>query len=135
MKKRNSFLASTAAVLAMSLPVFVGNSFARDHDKDHPRFEDRDREAVHGWFTEHRDHLPAGLRERDRLPSELESRLQVGVVLDSDLRHRIHPVPVDLLDRLLPCPKHYRYVVIGAHIVVIDDGFHVFDIIHFELNL
>lgn len=139
MKKGNSFLACTAAALTLTLPVFAGNSFTqdrdRDRDHDHPRFEDHDRESARGWFNEHHDRLPEGLRDRDRLPSGLESRLQVGVVLDRDLRHRIHPVPEELLDRLPPCPKHYRYVVIGGHIVLIDDGFHVFDVIHFELNL
>jgi hypothetical protein len=33
------------------------------------------------------------------------------------------------------CPRHYRYVIVGGHICLIDDSFHVSDVIHFELNL
>lgn len=135
MKKDRSSLISLIALLFLSLPMVPRNSLAqeRDHDRDHPRFEDKDRQTAKAWFNEHHDRLPEGLRERDRLSPELESRLQIGVVLDNDLRHRIHPVPADLLDRLPPCPPHHRYVVVGGHIVLIDDGFHVYDVIHFEL--
>jgi hypothetical protein len=141
MKTRNLFSTGAVVLLTLALPVFGGSAFAQDHDRDrerdreHPRFEDHDREAARGWFNEHHDRLPQGLRDRDRLPPEVESRLQVGVVLDHDMRHRIHPVPADLLDRLPPCPRHYRYVVIGGHICLIDDSFQVSDVIHFELNL
>jgi hypothetical protein len=130
---------SAAALLALALPLIGGGTFAqdrdRDRDHDHPRFEGHDRQSARGWYSEHHDRLPEGLRDRDRLPPELESRLQVGVVLDRDLRHRVHPVPAELLERLPPCPAHYRYVIIGGHICLIDERFQVFDVIHFELNL
>jgi hypothetical protein len=143
MKIRNLLSSSAVALLGLALPFSGGSAFAQDHDRDrdrdrdhdHPRFEDHDRQVVRGWFTEHHDHLPRGLRNPDRLPPELEPRLQVGVVLDRDMRHRIHPVPEELLERLPPCPRHYRYVIIGGHICLIDDGYHVSDVIHFELNL
>ena len=37
------------------------------HDKDH-FYGDHDREAMHGWYAEHHDHLPPGLRDRDPCP-------------------------------------------------------------------
>ncbi|HZV87687.1 MAG TPA: hypothetical protein VFF95_09080 [Candidatus Binatus sp.] len=139
MKTEKLFCMSATALLALALPLMGGGTFAqdrdRDRDHDHPRFEDHDRQAARGWYNEHHDRLPEGLRDRDRLTPELESRLQVGVVLDQDLRHRIHPVPAELIERLPPCPPHYRYVIIGGHICLIDEGFHVSDVIHFELNL
>jgi hypothetical protein len=139
MKTKKLLCMSATALLALALPLMGGGTFAqdrdRDRDHDHPRFEDHDRQAARGWYNEHHDRLPEGLRDRDRLPPELESRLQVGVLLDHDMRHRIHPVPAELIERLPPCPPHYRYVIIGGHICLIDEGFHVFDVIHFELNL
>jgi len=139
MKTKKLLCMSATALLALALPLMGGGTFAqdrdRDKDRDHPRFEDRDRQAARGWYNEHHDRLPEGLRDRDRLTPELESRLQVGVVLDQDLRHRIHPMPAELIERLPPCPPHYRYVIIGGHICLIDEGFHVSDVIHFELNL
>jgi hypothetical protein len=141
MKPRNLLSGVAVVLLTLALPAPGGGAFAQDHDRDrdrdheHPRFEDHDRDAARGWFSEHHDRLPQGLRDRDRLPPEVESRLQVGVILDHDMRRRIHPVPADLLDRLPPCPRHYRYVIIGGHIGLIDDSFRVSDVIHFELNL
>ena len=139
------WIVSCAAVLGLSLPITPSQAFARerehdreherDRDRDHRRFDDHDRQVARGWYTEHHDRLPEGLRDRDRLPSEFEPRLREGEVLDRNLRHRIHPVPQELLERLPPCPRHYRYVIIGGHICLIDDGYQVFDVIHFELNL
>ena len=140
MKSSNLLLTGAVTLLTLALPCVGGSAFAQDHDRDRdrdhdrPRFEDRDRQAARGWYTERHGHLPPGLRDRDRLPPWLESRLQVGIVLDRDMRHRIRPVPEELLERLPPCPRHYRYVIIGDHICLIDDGFHVSDVIHFELN-
>jgi hypothetical protein len=106
----------------------------QDRGRDHDRFDDHDREVSWGWYRAHRDHLPPGLRDRDRLPPGIEKRLIVGTVLDSGLRSRIHPCPDDLVRRLPPPPVHYRYVAIGGHIALIDGGYHVADVIHFELN-
>src|ERR1700723_3423549 len=123
MKTTKLLCMSATTLLALALPL-MGGTFAQDRDRDkdhdHPRFEDHDRQAARSWYNEHHDRLPEGLRDRDRLPPEIESRLQVGVVLDQDLRHRIHPVPAELIERLPPCPPHYRYVIIGGHICLID---------------
>jgi hypothetical protein len=139
MATREWIASCATAVLALAVFFAGGEAFAQEHehdkDRDHRRFDDHDRQAAHGWYTEHHDRLPEGLRDRDRLSPEFESRLREGEVLDLDLRHRIHPVPHDLLERLPPCPRHYRYVIIGGHICLIDNGYRVFDIIHFELNL
>jgi len=102
--------------------------------QDHSRFDDHDRQVTHDWYNEHRDHPPAGLRDRDRLTQEYESRLREGDVLDRDMRRRIHPIPVDYYRRLPPPPRGYRYVFIGGHTCLIDSGYRVHDVIHFELN-
>jgi hypothetical protein len=53
-----------------------------------------------------------------------------GVV--RDWRARCHPVPADLLAGLPPPPPHYRYNVIGGHVVLVDGGWHVVDILSVE---
>jgi hypothetical protein len=143
MKTRRWMIACAAAVLVLTFPFAGSGIFAqerehdkdRDRDSDRRRFDDHDRQAAYGWYKEHREHLPEGLRERDRLTAEFESRLREGEVLDRDLRHRIHPVPHELLERLPPCPEHYRYAIIGGHICLIDGGWRLHDVIHFELSL
>ena len=102
--------------------------------QDHSRFDDRDRQASRDWYNEHHDRRPLGLRDRDRLDPEYESRLREGYVLDRNMRRRVYPVPDDYYRRLPPPPRGYRYVFIGGHAVLIDNGYRVHDVIHFELN-
>jgi Ni/Co efflux regulator RcnB len=63
-----------------------------------------------------------------------ESRLQEGAVLDRDMRSRIHPLPADSYRHLPPPPRGYRYVFIGGDACLIDSGYRVHDVIHFELS-
>jgi Ni/Co efflux regulator RcnB len=107
----------------------------QDHqDQDHARFDDHDRQVSRDWYNENHDHLPHGLRNRDRLPPQYESRLQDGYVMDHFMRGRIYPVPDDFYRRLPPPPSGYRYVFVGGHAVLIDGDYRVHDVIHFELN-
>jgi Ni/Co efflux regulator RcnB len=112
---------------------------AREHSRDvddrdrtsHTKFDDRDRQAAREWLNEHRENLPQGFREQDRLSPDQESRLQPGVILDSDTRRRIRPAPVDLLRRLPPPARHYRYAAVDDHILLVEDRtWSVSDIIH-----
>ncbi|HLY63444.1 MAG TPA: hypothetical protein VKV95_22105 [Terriglobia bacterium] len=106
----------------------------RNRDNDH-RFRDRDRQAARDWYDHHRDHPPAGFREREWLAPEYESRMRVGYVLDPEMRRMARPVPQDLLYQLQPPPRHYRYVVIGGHVCLVDEGYRIHDVIHLEANL
>jgi Ni/Co efflux regulator RcnB len=74
-----------------------------------------------------------GFRDEDRLPGDWEPRLQVGFVFDNDWRHRAHPVPVDLMSELPPPPRGYHYYVVGGHIVLVDSGWRVTDVIKINL--
>lgn len=105
------------------------------HDQDHSRFDDHDRQESRDWYNQHRNHLPPGLRDRDRLPPQYESRIREGYVLDRNMRRMVHPVPADYYRRLPPPPRGYRYVFLGGHTVLIDGGYRVHDVIHFELGL
>jgi len=110
-----------------------GDNDDRRRDDRHG-FRDNDRRAAHEWYEHHRGHEARGFRRRDWLAPEYESRLRVGFVLNRDMRRMAYPVPEDLLYELPPCPRHYRYVVIGGHICLVDDGYRVQDMIHVEIN-
>jgi Ni/Co efflux regulator RcnB len=110
------------------------DEYRSDQRQEHSRFDDHDRQVTRDWYNEHRDHRARGLRDRDRLSPEYESRLREGDVLDRDMRRRIYPVPPDYYRRLPPQPRGYRYVFIGGHACLIDSGYRVHDVIHFELN-
>ena len=88
--------------------------------KGHHKFDDHDRELTHVWCVENRERLPIGFRAVDRLSPAHESLLRVGAVLDVDLRKQIHPIPVDLLNRLPAPPVGVRYIAIGGHVGLLD---------------
>jgi len=99
------------------------------------RFNDHDREIARNWYYHSRRDLPPGLRDRDRLPPGVEARLRPGFVLDREMQRSIYPVPVVLVRRLAPAPVGCRYVVFGGHLVLVDVGFRVFDVIRMEIAL
>ncbi len=111
----------------------------RDHRKDeqrgHHRFDDHDRREARQWYEHHRDRPSEGFRDHDRFAREYEGRLREGYILDPEMRRMCHPIPEDLAYRLPPPRRHCRYVVIGGHLCLIDNGYRVQDVIHFELNL
>jgi len=103
--------------------------------QDHSRFDDHDRQVSRDWYDQNHSHPAAGLGDRDRLSPQYESRLREGYVLDGYMRRRIHPVPATYYRQLPPPPRGYRYVFIDGHACLIDGGYRVHDVIHFELNL
>ena len=123
-----------SAVLA-GLFALTGSAMpAQDHSRDvrhrvlH-KFDARDREAARKWYNEHRENLPEGFRDEHPLRPEDASRLRAGAALDSDTRKKIRPVPVDLLRRLPPPPRHYRYAVLDERILLVDKTWNISDII------
>lgn len=62
-----------------------------DHD-EHAYYSSRDRDAMRGWYNDHRDHLPRGLAKRDQLPPGLERQLVVRGTLPPGLRKKWNDV-------------------------------------------
>jgi hypothetical protein len=134
---------SLTFLLVSGVALGQGNSqgHGRGHDKhgdDEDRsehFRDDDRDTIHQWYVDHRDHLPPGLAKRDRLPPGLEKQLAVRGTLPPGLREKIEPCPEDLERRLPPPPPDYLHVVIGGHIVLLNrKTYLVADIFHLEIQ-
>jgi hypothetical protein len=138
------------AVAFLSLNTGVAAAQGRGHGRAHQtsrgqakkaerraeaRFNDHDRTVAHNWYYHNRRELPPGLRDRDRLPPGVEARLRPGFVLDRAMRRQVYPVPVALVHVFAPAPPGYRYVAFGGHIVLVDAGFRVFDVIRLEVGL
>jgi hypothetical protein len=99
------------------------------------RFGDRDRVYARNWYYHNRRELPPGLRDRDRLPPGFEGRFRPGYVIERDWWPRIYPAPIVLLRTFTPAPPGFRYVVFGRHIVLVDAGYRVRDVIRLDINL
>jgi Ni/Co efflux regulator RcnB len=103
----------------------------RDHH-DHDRFDDHDRQAARDWY---RDHHDAFRHDEGRYwHQEWEPNIREGFVFTPEMRRAIRPAPRDLYGRLAPPPRGYRYVVIGDHVCLVDRGYRIHDVLHFELN-
>jgi Ni/Co efflux regulator RcnB len=133
MKTSSLAMAATAAILALS-----GMAVAQDaqdkernsRDRATTQLNSHDQQVTRDWYNQHQDHPPAGLRSGDRLSGDQESRLREGAVIDKDMRRQVHPAPPDLTRHLPPPPSQHRYVAIGGHIGVIDNGYQVKALVH-----
>jgi Ni/Co efflux regulator RcnB len=95
------------------------------------QFDDNARQTTRDWYNQHQSRPPVGLRSRDRLSADQESRLQPGRALDRDLRQHAHAVPSDLSRQLPAPPPNHRYIAIGGHVGMVDNGSHILrDVIH-----
>ena len=121
---KNNLLAS----IGVASLLIIGAS-GQDH-QGHTQFDDKDRQTTTDWYNQHKDHPPAGFRDKDRLNADQESRLRQGAVLDKDLRKKVHPVPEDLKRKLPPPPNDHRYVAIGGNVGLMDNHYQVKGVIH-----
>jgi Ni/Co efflux regulator RcnB len=154
MKIRRWFASATALVVTLFLGVTLAQAQDQDsrdhhdqdnrgqdsqdrdhHDRDHhdhDRFDDHDRQAARDWY---RDHHDAFRNDEGRYwHQEWEPNIREGFVFTREMRRAVRPVPRDLYARLAPPPRGYRYVVIGHHICLVDGGYRIHDVLHFELN-
>ena len=105
--------------------------YAHDHH-DHDRFDDHDRRSAHNWYDHHHDYFHHD--EGRYSHREWEGNIHEGFVLTPDMRVAIRPAPLELVRAWGPAPPGWRYVVIGDHVCLIDRGYRIHDVLHFELN-
>ena len=106
-----------------------------DDDRDRHYYSDHDRDYMRDWYHDHdRDnHLPPGLAKRDQLPPGLERQLRVRGTLPPGLRKRMMPCPEEVEHRLPPPPPGCAHVLIGGHVVLVNQSSYVvLDIFHSE---
>lgn len=93
-------------------------------------FAREERILIAEWFRGYHSNLPPGLAKRDRLPPGLEKQLRERGTLPPGLQKRVQPLPWELERRLRRLPRGYRRVIIGGHVILMDEGTSViYDII------
>ena len=100
--------------------------------KAYRQFNESQRQAATTYYNQNRNQE---VFRQDNWNSDYENRLQPGYVLDPDMRRMSRPAPYEMTRGFGPAPRGYRYVIIGGHVVLIDDGYRVHDAIHFDINL
>ena len=146
MKKQWWIIFCVAVLLALSSTLAVAQERRQDNNdqgrgnsgenrgqakKQYRQFNDKQRQAASQYYNQNQNQP---VFQHDQWNNDYESRLQPGYVLDPDMRRLSRPAPPDLTRGLGPAPRGYRYVVIGGHVVLVDNGYRVHDAIHLELN-
>ena len=99
--------------------------------QEHKQFDEHDRQVANDWYNQHKSNPPAGLRSKDRLSAELDSRIKPGETLDKNMRKKAYAAPRDLRRKLPVAPAHHEYQMIGGHLVLVDTSDHrIRDVIH-----
>lgn len=79
---------------------------------------------IREWFARpaNTSNLPPGLAKRETLPPGLERQLQRNGTLPPGLQRRVQPLPIVLEQQLPPVPSGMSRVVIGVHIILLNDA-------------
>jgi hypothetical protein len=129
MKKRGWTALALSALLGLTMSTVTRAQEHRDHD----HFDDHDRHEARDYYDHHHEYFH---HEEGRYwHKEWEPNIHEGFVFTPEMRRAYRPVPHDLLVRLGPVPHGYRYVIIGDHVVLVDDGWRIHDVLHFDVNL
>ena len=138
MKRQWWITAGGAVLLALTSSFAVAQDHKNDQGENHGQakkhyrqFNDNQREAAREYYKQHHDEPEF---KRDQWNDDYESRIKPGYVLDPEMRRFSHPAPHELTRGLGPAPRGYHYVVIGGHVVLVDNEYRVHDAIHLELN-
>ena len=128
------FLVFTSAVAPAKDNHDRGNNQNHGQEKKRYRqFNNRQRQRAQIYYNQHRN--DEGFRHDDRWNNDYENRLRSGYVLDDDMRRMSRPAPYEMTRGFGRAPRGYRYVIIGGHVVMVDEGYRVHDSIRFEINL
>jgi hypothetical protein len=97
-------------------------------------FNDQDRRVIQDWNRDHQSAVNGflgnfGVRVEN---GDLDRRLQVGAIVDQDLRDHARPAPEDLVERLSQPPREWHYVVIGDRLCLVDRDWRVHESFHFQ---
>ena len=114
--------------------------YGRDgHDRDrrmdqHRHFDDRDRQILRDWYRDHASDMEPRDQDNRWNNEEMERDLQVDRTLDPGMRRWSRPVPEQLSERLGPLPQHWRYVMLGYNVCIVDDNWTIHDVFTDQFN-
>ncbi len=115
---------AAASVIAL---LAVTGAQAQEHNK----FDEHDRQVTRDWYTQHQNHPTRGFRAQDRLAPSWSHVCSRQATRPRPAATRLRGTS-DLRHRMPPPPRHYKYLVIGGHVVLVDNHHVVHDVIRFR---
>jgi hypothetical protein len=100
--------------------------------KQYRQFRENQRQSVRTYYVQNPNNEI--FRPDSRWNDDYTNRLQPGYVLDRDMRRISRPAPLAMIRGLGSAPRGYRYIIIGGHVVLVDNGYRVHNTIRFELS-
>jgi Ni/Co efflux regulator RcnB len=123
--------ACATALLALTCGAAVAKDQNRGQSKkEYRQFNENQRQYARTYYNQNQRHFG----QDSRWNNDYESRLRPGYVLDNDMRRMSRPAPSDLTRGLGRAPRGYRYIIIGGHVVLVDNGYRVHDSIHLHIS-
>ena len=115
--KRALFLFAVAGLCLLG-----GAAILPAKEESHPPFFlPEERQLILEFFHGQSSRLPPGLAKRGgNLPPGLQKHLKRNGTLPPGLQKRLQPFPVDLEQRLPRIPEIWRRVVLGPHVILLD---------------
>ena len=131
MKTRWWMTACAMALLALTCGAAVAqNQNSGPSKQEYRQFNENQRQSARTYYNKNQKLFA----QDSRWNNEYENRLKPGYVLDKDMRKMSRQAPNDLTRGLGGAPKGYRYVVIGGHVVLVDNGYRVHDTINLHIS-
>ncbi|PYX55067.1 MAG: hypothetical protein DMG73_18210, partial [Acidobacteria bacterium] len=85
-------------------------------------FSARDRRVIRNCVSEHASDLPAGITQREELPSGNERSVKSGGTLPRELEKQAQALPLPCEQQLPRLPKELERVVYNGRVLLINDN-------------
>ena len=95
-------------------------------------FTARDRRVIRNCVTEHAGELPAGITQREELPSGNERQLRAGGTLPPELEKKVQALPLACENQLKELPSDLERVILNGRILLINDSDHIVDMFYLD---
>lgn len=100
--------------------------------KEYRQFQEKQRQYAQTYYDQHHNHKV--FKTDSRWNDDYSNRIQPGYILDPDMRRMNRSAPNDMVLGLGRAPSGYRYIVIGGHVVLVDNEYRVHDTVSIQLN-
>jgi hypothetical protein len=96
-------------------------------------FTARDRRVIRNCVAEHTSDLPAGITQREELPSGNERQIRQGGTLPAELDKKIQDLPLECEKQLPELPGDLERVVFNGRVLLINDQTkHILDVFYLD---
>lgn len=95
-------------------------------------FTARDRRVIRNCIAEHASELPAGITQREELPSGNERQLRAGGSLPPELEKKAQALPLPCENQLKELPADLERVIFNGRVLLINESNRIVDMFYLD---